>query len=143
MEVGGGTVVAHIGVKLNWRARPVCHQVILVGRLKMDKSNLITFREFFQSLHNLWGVKTLNPNTGMECAFRIPSPVSQQSAPGSVPVARDLQLWINLSSVGVEELLPESASVPGMEDGTESVTGMEDGTEPFTGMEDEAILESF
>ena len=79
----------------------------------------------------------------MECAFRIPSPVSQQSAPGSVPVARDLQLWIDLSSVGVEELLPKSASVPGMEDGTEPFTGMEDGTEPFTGMEDGAILESF
>ena len=89
----------------------------------------------------------------MQCASRIPSPVPQQSAPGSVPVARDLQLWIHLSSVGVKELLPKSASVPGMEDGTEPVTGMEDGTEPYTGMEDgielftgmkdEAILESF
>ena len=63
-------------------------------------------------LLNLWGVKTLNPNAGMECAFWTPSPVSQP-APGSVPVAQDLQLRIELSGVGVEELLSESTLVPG------------------------------
>lgn len=68
-------------------------------------------------LLNLWGVKTLNPNAGMECSFWTPSPVSQP-APGSVPVAQDLQLRIELSGVGVEELLSESALVPGTVDRT-------------------------
>ena len=53
----------------------------------------------------------------MECAFWTPSPVSKP-APGSVPVAQDLQLRIELSGVGVEELLSESASVPGAADRT-------------------------
>ena len=53
----------------------------------------------------------------MECAFWTPSPVSK-AAPGSVPVARDLQLRIELSGLGVEEFLSESASVPGAADRT-------------------------
>ena len=36
MEVRGGTAVAHIGIKLNWRSRPVCHQVVFLRGLKMD-----------------------------------------------------------------------------------------------------------
>ena len=116
MEVWGGTAVAHIGVKLNWRSRPSWHQVVFVRGLKMDTSNSMNFRELLK-LFNLWGVNTLDPNTSMECALWIPCPVSQ-SAPGSIPVARDLQLRIKLSSIRVKELLSESALVPGSADKT-------------------------
>ena len=47
VEVWGGAIVAHIVVKLNWRSRPVRHQVVFGRGLEMDISIFKNFQWFF------------------------------------------------------------------------------------------------
>ena len=54
----------------------------------------------------------MNPNTGMKTIFWSPSPVGTlHQAPSSVPVAGDLELLVELATIGVEELLGQPALI--------------------------------
>ena len=56
----------------------------------------------------------MNPNTGMKTIFWSPSPVGTlHQAPSSVPVAGDLELLVELATIGVEELLGQPALISG------------------------------
>ena len=54
----------------------------------------------------------MNPNTGMKTIFWSPGPVGTlHQAPSSVPVAGDLELLVEFTTVRVEELLGQPALI--------------------------------